>query len=433
MKHLWTEQVQLPAFPQLSGDAATDVLIIGGGMAGILLALELAERGVDYLLSEASAIGSGTTKGTTAVLTAQHSYLYQDMAGRFGLNKARQYLEANLQAVERFRRYSRTIDCDFEDQPSMMYSRSDRRKLEEEAAFVRGLGFPAEFTTETGLPFPVAGAVRYPNMAQFHPLKFLAQTASGLNIREHSMVRKLDGTIAYTDRGRIKARRIVVTSHFPPFNRHGLYFVKMYQKRSFVLAVANAPQLPGTYVEDTTSGIYLRNYDSLLLVGGGDRRTGTKGRDFELVRDFVRKYFPQAEEKYCWAAQDCNSLDRVPYIGLYSPATPDLYVATGFNEWGMTSSMLSSAILADLLTGKENPFAPVFSPQRSMLSPRLFGNLGTTVANFVKPRGPRCAHLGCTLNWNETEQSWDCPCHGSRFGSKGELIDNPALHDCHVD
>lgn len=432
MEYLWSENITPPEFPALSGEKTTDILVIGGGMAGVLCARELSARGLDCMLVEAKTIGSGVTRGTTAVLTAQHDTLYTTLMRRFGEERARQYLEANLRALERFRALSREIPCDFEEVPSVMYSLCDAEELKREVKTLKSFGVPVEFATKTHLPFPVAGAVRYPGMAQFHPLKFLYGAAQNLNIFEHTFVRRIDGDVVATDKGKIRAKKIVVATHFPFVNSRGLYFMKMYQMRSFVVALENVPELGATYVDSGENGIYLRNYEKLLLVGGGDRRTGASGGGFDEVRGFIRHYFPLAREKYAWAAQDCMSLDGVPYIGRYSPNTPELYVATGFNEWGMTTSMAAASIIADLIEGKENPYAPVFSPERTMLRPQLFVNLGSTLVNFLTPSLKRCSHLGCALQWNKQEHTWDCPCHGSRFDEHGRLIDNPAMKDSRV-
>ncbi len=432
MNTLWEKDRTPPAYPSLSGDVTTDVLVIGGGMAGVLCARKLKERGIDCLIAEASTIGSGTTKGTTAVLSAQHDTLYQDLIRDFGSAKAKQYLDANLQAIAEFRSLAKGIPCDFEEKPSYMYSTMDAKKLEQEAEAVQSLGFDAKFIRQIPLPFPVIGAVVYPGMAEFHPLKFLYGAVEGLNILEHTLVRRIDGTTAYTDGGKIRARKVIVATHFPILNKRGLYFMKMHQTRSYVVALENAADLGGTYVGAAGDEMYFRNYKGLLLVGGGDHRTGTKGGGFPAVREFIRKYFQNPRERYAWAAQDCMSLDGVPYIGPYSPATPNIYVATGFNEWGMTSSMAAASILADMITGRKNEFASVFAPDRSMLHAQLFANLGVTLFNFVLPTVKRCPHLGCTLKWNPTEHTWDCPCHGSRFDENGKLIDNPATKNARV-
>lgn len=360
MEFLWTKEIVAPEFPALEGERETEVLVIGGGMAGVLCALKLQEAGVDYLLVEGSKIGSGMTRGTTAVLTAQHDTLYQDLLDKIGRQKAGLYLHANLQAVARFAQLCKEIPCEFEERPSLMYSLRDRTRMEREVAVLRALDYQADFLTQTVLPFEVAGAVRYPGMAQFHPLRFLYGAAKGLHIFENTFVRKLEGTVAVTDRGRIRAQKIIVATHFPFINRHGLYFAKLYQKRSFVIALENAPELGCTIEDEAKDGVYLRNYRDLLLIGKGERRTGAGACGFEAPRAFARKYFPLAREKFAWANQDCVSLDGVPYIGAYSPALPQVYVATGFNLWGMSNSMVASEILTDLVLGRENPYAAAF-------------------------------------------------------------------------
>jgi len=203
----------------------------------------------------------------------------------------------------------------------------------------------------------------------------------------------------------------------------------MYQHRSYILALEGAKDVDGMYVDEKDTRMSFRNYKNLLLIGGGDHRTGKQGGGYNELRSFVKKNYPDAREKYSWATQDCITLDRVPYIGLYSDATPDMYVAAGFNKWGMTSSMVSAMILTDMITGKENPYSEVFLPNRSVLKPQLFVNLGEVLMNLLKPTTNRCTHLGCALKWNKAERTWDCPCHGSRFSERGEVIDNPALKD----
>ena len=220
-----------------------------------------------------------------------------------------------------------------------------------------------------------------------------------------------------------------MTTHFPFLNKHGSYFLKLYQHRSYVIALKNAPDVGGMYLDEAQAGMSFRNYEDLLLVGGGGHRTGKKGGAWQELRNFARRYYPQDDEQYHWAAQDCMSLDGVPYIGPYSASTTDLYVATGFNKWGMTTSMVSAEILSDLVQGRENPYAEVFSPSRSIFHPQLAVNGFEAVVNLLTPTARRCPHMGCALKWNAVEHSWDCPCHGSRFTCDGKLIDNPATGD----
>ena len=209
-------------------------------------------------------------------------------------------------------------------------------------------------------------------------------------------------------------------------NKHGLYFLKLYQHRSYVLALENAPELQGMYADEAEVGMSFRNAQNLLLLGGGDHRTGKRGGGWRELADFARIHYPQARIRCRWATQDCMTLDGVPYIGQYSPRTPDLYVLTGFNKWGMTGAMAGALLLRDMLLDRTPDWAEVFSPARSMLHKQLFINAGEAVVNLLTPTAPRCPHMGCALKHNSQEHSWDCPCHGSRFAEDGALIDNPA-------
>ena len=429
MDSLWTDTAKAPSFPALERDIRTDVLIIGGGMAGVLCAQLLHRAGVDYVLAEADTVGGGITKNTTAKVTSQHGLLYAGLAQRFGLEKAGQYLEANEDALERFRVLGRAIDCDFEEKSAFVYTVNDRKKLERELGVLRALGYPATLAERLPLPFSTAGGVCFPRQAQFHPLKFLYGVSKGLRIYEHTAVRELIGTDAVTDRGRIAAKKVIVTTHFPMLNKHGSFYLKLYQHRSYVLALENAPDVGGMYVDDEMRGMSFRNAGKLLLIGGGDHRTGKKGGGWQELSDFAKLRYPGAAEKYRWATQDCMSLDGVPYIGRYSARTENLYVASGFNKWGMTSSMAAAALLCDLVRERENPYEALFSPSRSILRPQLAVNAAGAVANLLTPSAPRCPHLGCALKWNPAERSWDCPCHGSRFAEDGTLLDNPAAGD----
>ena len=429
MGSLWEQTWEKPNFPAQDGDLSTDVLIIGGGMAGILCAYRLHCAGVPYVLAEAETICGGITKNTTAKLTSQHGLIYDKLISRFGIQRAKQYLAANQAALQTYRTLCRKIDCGFEEKAAYVYALDDRRKLQREVNALEKLGVPADFTDELPLPFPVAGAVKFPNQAQFHPLKFVSGLAKGLRVYEHTRVRELIGTTAVTNHGRIRAEKILVTTHFPFLNKHGSYFLKLYQHRSYVIALQGAPDVDGMYVDASRTGLSFRNCQNLLLLGGGGHRTGKKGGGWRELRDFARRHYPQAEEQYRWAAQDCMSLDGVPYIGPYSASTPDLYVAAGFNKWGMISSMVSAMLLSDLVQGKNSPYGEVFSPSRSILRPQLAVNGFEAVSSLLTPTTRRCPHLGCALKWNPVEHTWDCPCHGSRFTEDGKRLDGPATGD----
>ncbi len=429
MNSLWEETCKREKFAPLNETISTDVLIIGGGMCGLLCAYLLQQAGIDYVLVEAERIGSGITKNTTAKITAQHGLIYDKLIAMFGVEPAKQYWQANEAALKQYAALCRKMDCDFERKDSYVYSLDSREKIEREVAALKILGVPAAFCESLPLPFPVAGAVRVKNQAQFHPLKFVMEVSRGLRIYEHTRVRELIGTKAVTSGGFIQAKKVIAATHFPFLNKHGSYFLKLYQHRSYVIALKNAPKINGMYVDEAQTGMSFRSYEDLLLVGGGDHRTGKKGGSWEELRAFAQKHYPRATECAHWATQDCMSLDGVPYIGDYSAHTEGVYVATGFNKWGMSTSMAAAQLLCDLVQGKKNPYVALFSPSRSILRPQLAVNAWEATASLLTPTRKRCPHLGCALKWNPYEHTWDCPCHGSRFAEDGALIDNPATGD----
>ena len=432
MNSVWTDSVRWNKFPVLNGDITTDVLIIGGGIAGILCAYMLKKSGVDCTLVEAKRICGGVTKNTTAKITVQHGLIYDKLFGKFGQSNARLYLEAQKMACDEYSRLCAMIDCDYERADSYVYSLDNRNKIEREVAALNNLGMKAEFCDSVDLPIEIAGALKIKNQAQFNPLKFAFSLAGELPIYENTKVLELMPNKAVTQYGEIKCKKIIVATHFPVLNKHGGYFLKLYQHRSYVIALENAGAVGGMYVDESEKGLSFRNYNGLLLLGGGSHRTGKRGGNWRELEAFAGRHYPTAKIVNKWATQDCMSLDGVPYIGQYSRNTPDLYVATGFNKWGMTSSMVSAVILSDLVQGKGNKYAHIFSPSRSMLTPQLAVNAFESVVGLITPTTPRCPHLGCALKYNPDEHSWDCPCHGSRFTKSGQLIDNPATDDKNI-
>lgn len=429
MNSLWTETAHIPGFSSFRGDMKTDVLIIGGGMSGLLCAYLLEQAGVDYILVEADTICSGITKNTTAKITAQHGLVYDKLIQEFGVEKAGLYLRANEAAIDKYRELCKDIDCDFETKDSYVYSISHRDKLEAEIQALEKIGYNAEYVRNIPLPMENQGAVRFSGQAQFHPLKFVASMADSLHIYEHTKITELAIGSAKTEHGTITADQIIVATHFPILNKHGGYFLKMYQSRSYVLALENAQDVNEMYLDECDTGLSFRNYRNLLLLGGGDHRTGKQGGSWNELHDFVKEHYPKSREVYRWATQDCMTLDQVPYIGTYGKHTQGFYVSTGFNKWGMTSSMVAAMLLRDRVLGVENEYAEVFDPHRTVLRSQLFVNAAEATANLLTISGKRCPHLGCALKWNQEEHTWDCPCHGSRFTENGELVDNPATDD----
>lgn len=425
---VWSSTFKLPEFETLATDIKCDVLVIGGGMAGILIANELKQNGYDVIVAEGQRIGSGVTKNTTAVVSAQHDTLYLDLVNKHGITGAKQYLTANLWAVDKIRELA--DDCDFEALPSIMFTRNnaDIQTLKEEIECLKELGFSADFVTESSLPFKIAGGVRFNNMGQFHPLKFLAKMTEGLKIYENTFITKIKKNTAYTEHNQIEAKYIVIATHYPFERLTGLYFMKQFQNRSYVIGIKSGKPLGATFSSYDDDGLYFRSYNDTLLIGGGDRRVGSEGCCYDQMRKAAEEYFPDSTEEFAFAAQDCITLDGVPYIGGYG-LSKNHYIATGFNEWGMTTSMISAKIISDMIMKKQNSFADVFSPYRSILRKQLFKNLGTVVVSLIKPTPKRCPHMGSSLIYNKVENTWECPCHGSRFNEDGKIIDNPAMKD----
>lgn len=474
MESVWKQEVQIREHPRLRGDLEVEAVVIGGGLAGILTAYFLQRRNVKTVVMEAARIGSGQTQNTTAKITAQHNLIYHKLIRAFGEEKARQYAEANQRAIGEYRRLvgELGIDCALEDRPAYLYCREEEHVhlLEEETDAAKRLGIHAELTLHTTLPFSVAGAVKFHDQAQFQPLRFLQALAKCLTIYEQTRVITVEDQRVITDSGTVKAKHIIFATHFPFLNHPGYYFARMHQERSYVLALEKAAQLDGMYLGIDGDKLSFRNYGNYLLLGGGGHRTGenSAGGQYAHLREWAAQFYTGSTEVAHWSAQDCMTLDGVPYIGQFAASQPHWYVATGFGKWGMTSSMVSAALISDQVAGIQHPCAEVFSPLRFTVTAsmktlltemgqavkgigrRVFtlpdtdvqalpvghggvvDSQGEKVGVYKDEQGKihvvstRCPHLGCQLEWNPDEKSWDCPCHGSRFDYHGDLLNNPA-------
>lgn len=430
MKSIWQKEIDISKVrPSLDGDRRTDVLIIGGGIAGILTAHFLSERGIPYILIEKGRILERTTAHTTAKITVGHGFIYDRLINEFGLGVARGYYQSNREAYNKYVELSEKYSFDFEKADNYVYSSKSTRRVEAELYALERIGAKADFVENIKPPVRNYGAVRIKNEAQMNPLKLLCQLSQGLNIFENTKALSIDGKTVTTTGGKITAENIVVATHFPFIDRYGFYFLKMYQERSYVLALEGAEAVSGMYVDGECGGMSFRNYGDLLLLGGGGHRTGKRGGGFDELRAFYKAHYSGAKEVAAWATQDTVTLDGMPYIGRYSRRTSNIFVATGFNKWGMTGGMLSAMLLADEIEGKRNPYSEIYSPDRSIWRTQLFKNIGETLVNFLLPLPRRCTHLGCTLKWNKDEHSWDCACHGSRFSEEGKVLDGPANKD----
>ena len=465
--------------PSLKGEINTEVAVIGGGLAGVLIAYLLQSRGVPVVVLECRKAGGGATKNTTAKITSGHSLIYKKLITYKGEQRAREYAMANQEAIQKYKDIINElqINCDFEHFPNYIYSLSDEQKIRQEVDAALRLGLPASFTKETTLPFKIKGAIRLDNQAQFHPLKFLDAVASKLTIYENTRVKQINKKgLIVTDGGIVRAKKVVVATHYPFINVPGYYFIRLHQERSYLTALEGWDQkkqpLDGMYLDEDQKGFTFRKYNDYLILGGGSHRVG-KYQPLDAygkIEKAAQKWYPHTSVKYTWSSQDCMTPDSIPYIGRYSARTPNIYVATGFNKWGMSSSMVSAMIISDMITGRDNKNRNVFKPRRLMLSgsPKLLKDVAIITisllsehlniphdklkdiqkgkAGVIRHNGQRvgvyrskddkyyfvstkCPHLGCKLEWNQNEMTWDCPCHGSRFDYHGKMINNPAMSD----
>ncbi len=450
MKSIWMENTEIRRREPLEGDIEVPAVVIGAGLAGILTAYYLKQAGVRAVVLEADRIGSGQTKNTTAKITSQHNLIYSRLVRSFGRHMAEHYAMANEAAIGEYEKLIREkgIDCDFVRCPACLYSRMGTALLKQEAEAAKSLGVKAFFGTECELPFPVAGVVSFEDQARFHPLKFLEKMAEEVEVYEQTKVLKAEGRRVETARGTVTAEHIVFAAHYPFINVPGYYFARMHQERSYVVALEGVKRLQGMYLGIDLDGLSFRTCGDFLLIGGGSHRTGTepgrrKGGEckYELLRRRAGEIYPGCREAFRWSAQDCMTLDGLPYIGRFSRRKSDWYVATGFGKWGMTSAMVSARIVTSLICGRDCPEGDVFSPQRRFTLQAAKGlavHGAYTVRGLAKhllPSGnskiiTNCPHMGCRLEWNPEEESYDCPCHGSRFDREGRLTDGPAQTDC---
>ena len=473
MESIFTADYNFKPRARLTEDIEADVCVIGGGICGILTAYRLRKAGLKAVILEADRLCLGQTGGTTAKITAHHGYSLKNLTDRYGEKAAREYVRENMRAVEDFRRIVKenNIDCDFCDADNYLYSIENRETLEEEYRAAVRLGLDAELTNSVTLPFSTVGAVRVAGQACFHPLKFLAEISKDLTVYEKTRVTDVKGETVFTRGGTVRAKHIVFACHFPIINFPGMYFIKMYQERSYVLALKTDFELSGMYIGLERGTYSLRRYKDFLLFGGGAHRAGKtkEGSGYECLETAAAKFFPGNRVVSRWSAQDCIPSGKAPLIGRYSESTPNHYVATGFSKWGMTNSMAAAGIITGLITGQRKS-ASFFSPS----APRKNSFCGITANAAVSAAGlaaeyltlpfkavsdvpvgegrtvmykgkkvgvyresesvfhavsTKCPHLGCQLSWNKNEKTWDCPCHGSRFDIRGRLITNPAVKD----
>ena len=480
----WNASAPAPDFPALAGDVAVDVAIIGGGIVGITTARLLKDRGLTVAVIEARRVGRQVTGKSTAKITSQHSIIYQTLERKFGEDRARLYGEAQEEALREIQRLAAQygIDCDIEGKPAYCYTRDESyvSQIEKEAEVAQRLGLPATLTRDTGLPFEVLAALRFDNQAQFHPTKYVAGLAAtipgeGSHVFEGSRAVEWEPTKVVTSGGTVTARHVVMATHLP-LGQVGGYYAIAHPKAEPVIAARIARVPDGMYINAEEPSHSIRTHrapDGSVygIVAGTGFKPGHVDEErkyFEDIERWLRENFEAGPVEYRWVNEDYTPVDSAPFIGWSSSMGAGYLVATGFDAWGISNGTAAAGIIADLATGKENRFTELFDATRvkpvaggptfvkenaevaahlvgGYLSskPKSFDELapcqaaimkidGANVAAFKDEEGTVhavsavCTHMGCLVGWNETDRTWDCPCHGSRFELSGEVIHGPA-------
>lgn len=521
---------------QIDNNYIADVCIIGAGICGLSTAYYLSKQGLKVILVDKDTIGEKTSGNTTAKITFGHNLIYDYLINSFGVEFALGYFESNMKAISNIKKIidAENIECDFEYQNNYVYTtlQEELPKIHNEVKALNILSgylkntksnsiapYPeenedrfAQFVTKCGLPFKIAGAVEIKNQAQFHPRKYMLGLANAIEnygglIFTNSLAKDIkkyddttifndtiineaqkynDGYITYVNEYSVKSKYVVLASHYPFINFPGFYFTKMYQSTSYVLGIDTGTQLfDGMYI-NTKQPIfsyrttpYGNEGKRLLILSGGDHKTGYAPESnpesgYNILEQEAKRLYPNCKILYKWNTRDCITLDKVPYIGEFSNLMPNMYVATGFNKWGITNSNVAANIIKDKILDKDNKYEFVYNSTRfsplknkgemknmasqvikSFVTNRIKipeedlsaiekdnGGIikvnGSAVGVYKDSNGnvfavdPTCTHLGCLLTWNNLDKTWDCPCHGSRFDYTGKNIYDPAFKDLDV-
>lgn len=448
-------------FRTLEQNIESDVCVIGGGITGISTAYYLAKEGKKVVVLEKDSICSKTSGGTTGKITSQHHLFYDYLIHSQNKEFAKKYWKANEEAIENIEKIieEEKIDCDFTRKSAFVWTKdlAHLHQIKTEVEAVKSLGKKVNFADEIEVLGKIEGAIEFEKQAQFQPVKYVKGLATcilekGGEIYENTKVvshEKAENGFIVTAQAegknrQIKCQYLVVATRYPIFNVPGFYFVKMYQELEYGIAIKANVDLKGMYVSCEVPTISFRGYEEngekYVLVVGNGHKTGekTQNNGFEVLENFAKTYFPDGEIVYRWNVEDCIGLDKIPYIGEYSEVRENMYVATGFKKWGMTSSNVAANLITDKIMGRKSPYEEIFNSTRleAIKNREEIKNMLKEVGeNVIMPRlkgethKKYCAHLGCEVSWNEVTKTWDCPCHGSRYEKDGHLIEGPSVHD----
>lgn len=493
MESYWLKNSNLNKFENvLDKDIKTDVCIIGAGMLGITCGYYLTKEGYKVTIIERDEVASKVTGHTTAKITSQHGLIYHYLAKNFSVDFARKYYEANEEAINNIEQIvnENNIDCDFERQSTYIYTtkKEELEKLSEEYDSLKMLDINANYKNNIELPIKIEGAIEFLNQAQFNPTKYIESLANKIiknngEIYTNTLCQdiKKDGNVyeVFTKYNKIQAKHVIIASQYPSINAPGFYFSKMYQASSYVIGFETQSKLfNGMYINVENPTFSFRtvkdNDRKLVLLGGAGHKTGEDVNyesTYGVLEQYAKTLYPDANILYKWSTRDCITLDKIAYIGQFSKLMPNVYIGTGFNKWGMTTSNIAANIIKDKIMGNENKFEEIFESTRvepiknkGEMKNMIVDTTKTIVGDRIKKEylelddiknndggiiqidgekvgvykdnqgkvyavKPVCTHLGCMLKWNNADKTWDCPCHGSRFNYDGKSMYNPAIKD----
>ena len=488
---IWIDTTPSTKYPSLSGDADADVAVVGAGITGITAAYLLSRAGKSVVLVDKGRIAMSETGHTTAHIVETTDADYREMIKVHGEEGARTDTEAIRSAVQLIRSLVEEldIDCGFKPVDGYLYAEEekDREYLQRQHEDLLRAGMKSEWVDQVPLPFKTIGGLRYPNQYVFHVRQYLlpiaeAAVKNGARIFENTLVNDVEnaettGTCTVkSERGCIRARHVLLTSHVP-INDRGALWARMHVTRTYVVAAPIEPGkvTDGLYWDTPYPYHYTRLLDTgkglFLIVGGEDRDVGKEGNDearFEALEEYCRTRFGVKEFSHRWSGQINEPADMLPFIGESSHGK-NVWMSTGYSGTGMTYGTLSALLLSDFALERENRFAKLYDPGRTKIG-SVLENVVTKAIEFPKRMiekiihadveahsvvavgegegkivstgrakyavariggelrlcDPTCTHMGCTVAWNAAEKSWDCPCHGSRFDTRGEVLNGPA-------
>lgn len=364
---------------------SSDVCVIGAGIFGISCAYYLSKAGLNVTVLEKDSIANKTTGHTTAKITSQHGLFYTYLLNSYGEKFAKDYLFSNQQAIKNITTIinKENINCDLEKKSNFVYTTNlnDVKKIKKEASVVNSLGFSSKFVTDCSLPFKILGAIEFENQAQFNPIKYINGLCNCIlknNSKIHTNtcvydIKKNANTFSVlTSNGILNCKYVILASHYPFINFPGLYFFKMYQSTSYVIGIETDKTLfNGMYISSSDPVISLRTAfykgKKIVLLGGYGHKTGSNTNSknsYEELCLFANKIYPNNNVLFKWNTRDCITLDKIPYIGNFSNTTENLFIGTGFNKWGMTTSNVAANIICDKILNKNNSYSYLFDSTR---------------------------------------------------------------------